>query len=108
MYAEHVFRVRVDWSSLDALNEKKFGGIGIAFTKYTVPDIPYTPFLEWFRRNIKLVDEPGIPFSEDREPKRPRRLGRVTNDMEMVIEEAFANMDDGGYDLGFRITDDGG
>jgi hypothetical protein len=25
IYADHVLRVRVDWSSLDALNEKKFG-----------------------------------------------------------------------------------
>jgi hypothetical protein len=98
----------VDWSSLDALNEKKFGGIGIAFTKCTVPNIPYTLFFEWFRRNIKLVDEPGTPFPEGRESKRPRRLGRATNDMKMVIEEAFTNIDNGGYDLGFRIMDDGG
>ena len=33
MYAEHVLRIKVDWSTLGALNEKKFGGIGIAFTK---------------------------------------------------------------------------
>jgi hypothetical protein len=41
MYAKHVLRVRVDWSRLGALKKKKFGGIGAACTKYTVPDIPY-------------------------------------------------------------------
>ena len=95
MYAEHVLRVRVDWASLDALNAQKFGGIGFAFTKCTVSDISYTPVPEWFRRNPRLVDEPGTPMPEGREPKKPRCRGRATNDVEMTIEEAFANMDDG-------------
>jgi hypothetical protein len=54
----------VDWLSLGALKERKFGGIGEAYNKYTVPDIPYTPVPEWFKTNPKLVDEPGTPITE--------------------------------------------
>ena len=75
MYAEHVLRIRVDWSNMGALNEKKFGGIRIVFTKYTVPDIPYISVPEWFRRNFKLVEDPRTPISEGRKPKRPRCVG---------------------------------
>jgi hypothetical protein len=46
MYAEHVLHVRVDWSNLATLSEKKFGGLGTAFTKCTISDIPYTPVPE--------------------------------------------------------------
>jgi hypothetical protein len=84
MYAEHVLRVRVDWSSLGALTEKKFGGIGIAFTKCTVPDIPYIPVPEWFRENSGLVDDPSTPVPNGREPKRPRHSCRAENDIETV------------------------
>jgi hypothetical protein len=99
MYAEYVLRVRVDWSSLDALKEKKFGRIGIAYTKCTVLDIPYIPIPEWFRTNLKLVDEPMTLFPEGREPKMLRNRRRVDNDMETVIGEAFTNMDDGREDM---------
>ena len=74
-------------------------GIGIAFIKCAVPDIPYAPVLEWSRTNPGLVDESGTPILEGREPKRPRRLGRADNDMEMVIEDAFASMNDGMDDM---------
>ena len=94
MYAEHVLRVRMDWSSLGALKEKKFGGIRIAFIKYAVPDILYTLVPVWFRRNPKLVDEVGFLISEGREHNKTRRLGRTCNDMETVMEEAFVNIDD--------------
>ena len=95
MYAEHVLRVRVDWSSLIVLHGQKFGGIGIALTKCTVPDIPYTPVPEWFRKNHELVDEPGTPIPEGRTPKKPRQRKRQANDVEMAIEEAFEHMDEG-------------
>jgi hypothetical protein len=95
MYAKHVLRVWVDWSSLGALHGQKFGGIGIAFTKCTVPDISYTPVPEWFRRNPRLVDEHGTPIPEGREPKKPRHRKRPANDVEMAIEETFEHMDEG-------------
>ena len=95
MYAEHVLRVRVDWSSLGALNEKKFGGIGIAFTKCTVSDIPYIPVPEWFRKNSRLVGDPRTPVPDGREPKRPHHSCRADNDIETVSGEVVANMEDG-------------
>jgi hypothetical protein len=84
-YAEHVLRVRVDWSNLTALSERKFGGLGIAYTKCIVSDIPYTPVPEWFMKNPKLVDEPGGPISEGWEPKMIRHVGPTDNDMETVM-----------------------
>jgi len=95
MYAEHVLRVRVDWSSIAALQGLKFGGLGPAYTKCTVPDIPYTPVPEWFRKNPKLVDEPGTPIPEGRTPKKPRHRKVTSNDVEMAIAEAFEHMDEG-------------
>lgn len=106
MYAEHVLRVRVDWSSLGALHDQKFGGIGIAFTKCTVPDIPYTPVPEWFRKNPKLVDEPGAPIPEGREPKKPRTRKRPANDVEMAIEEAFEHMDEEGMEVNVDVVNE--
>jgi hypothetical protein len=50
----------MDWSSLGALHGQKFGGIGIAFTKCIVLDIPYTPIPKWFKKNPRLVDEPRL------------------------------------------------
>ena len=95
MYVEHVLRVRVDWSSLGPLNEKKFGGIGIAFTKCTVPDIPYIPVPEWFRENSRLVDDPSTPIPDGRKPKRSRHSCRADNDMETISMEVVATMEDG-------------
>ena len=45
------------------------------------------------------MDEPRTSIPEGREPKMPHRLGRADNDMETVIEKAFANMDDGMKDM---------
>ena len=56
--------VKVDWSNLGALNEKKFKDIGFAVTKCAVPNIPYTPVPEWFKRNPKLVDEHGFQIQK--------------------------------------------
>ena len=71
MYAEHVLRVRVDWSTLRFIN-KKIGQIGDALSTKKLVDIPYEPVPDWFRQNLKLVDELGHPLPHDRIPKRPR------------------------------------
>jgi hypothetical protein len=92
-------RVRVDWSRLAALSERKFGGLRIAYTKCTFLDILYTPVPEWFRRNPKLVDEFGFPIPEGREPKKIRHVSRTDNKMETVMGEADANMDDDRDDM---------
>ena len=96
MYAEHVLHVRVDWSTLGALNAQKFGGIGTALTKCTVPDIPYTPVPEWFRTNPRLVDDPGAPIPEGREPRNPRNRRRpgAAQNVLMAIGEAYDHVDD--------------
>lgn len=62
-------QVIVYWSSLDVLNEKKFGDIKIAFTKCVVLDFSYTPVPEWCKKNPKQIDEPGTPIPEGQEVK---------------------------------------
>ena len=59
-------------------------------------DIPYSPLLQWFRENPKLLDEPGCTLPEDREPKWPRFRCTMENDMDMILGEAFAIMDGDG------------
>ena len=49
MYAEHVLRVRVDWSTLKSVN-KKIGQIGDALAMKKPVNIPYEPIPNWFRR----------------------------------------------------------
>jgi len=80
---------------LGALHGQKFGGIGIAFTKCKVLYILYTPVPDWFRKNSRLVDEPGMPIPDGREPKKSRNHKRPANDVKMAIEEAFEHMDEG-------------
>ena len=48
MYAEHVLRVRVDWSTLKSVN-KKIGQIGDALAMKKPVNIPYEPIPDWFR-----------------------------------------------------------
>ena len=95
MYAEHVLRIRVDWSTMGALDAQKFGAIGVTFIKYKVPDIPHTPVPEWFRRNHGLVDLSWDPNSRGSGTKKPRSRRRAANDVVMAIEEAFEHMDNG-------------
>ena len=90
MYAEHVLRMRVDWSTLW---QNKFGSVGDALLKCQDVDILCSPVPQWFRENPKLVDESGCPLPEGREPKRPCLIHTVENDMDMTLEEAFAIMD---------------
>ena len=52
----------MDWSRLAALSERKYGGLGIAYTKCTVLEFPYTPIPKWCIMNSKLVDDPGSQF----------------------------------------------
>ena len=90
MYAEHVLRMRVDWSTLW---QDKFGSVGDALSKCQDVDIPYSPVPQWFRKNPKLVDELGCPLPKDREPKWPCLRRMAENDMDMILGEAFAIMD---------------
>ena len=57
MYAKHVLRVRVDWSTLRSIN-KKIGQIRDALSTKKPVEISYSLVPDWFRQNPKLVDEP--------------------------------------------------
>jgi hypothetical protein len=93
MYAEHVLRKRVDWSTL---RSAEFGHIGEALSARRPIDIPYSPVPQWFRENPRLVDEPGQPLPLQREPRRPRWRPRGAHEddaMDMTLGEAFAAME---------------
>ena len=90
MYAEHVLRMMVDWSTL---RSDKFGHIGDALSAKKPVAIPYSPVPDWFRENPRLVDEPGHPLPPDREVRRPRWRPPPDNAMDIALGEAFAAMD---------------
>ena len=92
MYAEHVLRVRVDWSTLKSIN-KKIGQIGDALSIKKPVNIPYKPIPDWFRQNPKLVDEPGHPLPPYRTPKRPRWRRAPQNPIDIVLREVFEAME---------------
>ena len=71
MYAKHVLRVKVDWSTLRSIN-KNIGQIGDALSKKKSVEIPYSLVLDWFRQNPKLVDKPESLLPPDRILKRPK------------------------------------
>lgn len=96
MYAEHVLRMRVDWSTLKG---EKFGHLGTALLARRPKDIPYSPVPDWFRANPKLRDEPGRPLPPDREGKQPRwKPSHVSGtnvgeeDMDIALGQAFGAM----------------
>ena len=92
MYAEHVLRVRVDWSTLKSIN-KKIGQIGDTLIIKKPVDIPYEPIPDWFRQNPKLLDEPGRPLPPNRTPKRPRWRRASQNPIDIVLREVFKAME---------------
>ena len=51
MYAKHVLRVNVDWSTL---RTEGFGAIGQGLSAKQPFHIPYVPVPEWFRNNPRL------------------------------------------------------
>ena len=69
-------------------------GFRTRITKCTVPDIPLTIVPEWFRRTLRIMDEPGTPIPEGRTPKMTRHVRQTDNDVDTVTGEADANMDD--------------
>ena len=95
MYAEHVLRKSVNWSTLRG-NGGKFGSIGDSLAVRTPAHIPYSPVPEWFRANPGLYDEPGQPLPMGREQwasKWRRNDARENDTMDMTIEEAFDTME---------------
>ena len=55
MYAEHVLRVDVDWSTF---HTEGFGAIGLGLLAKSPIHIPYVPVPEWFKNDPKLYVDP--------------------------------------------------
>ena len=55
MYAKHVLRVNVDWSTFCA---EGFGAIGPGLLAKRPVHIPYIPISEWFKDDPKLYMDP--------------------------------------------------
>ena len=94
MYAEHVLKMKVDWSTLPSSGLFKLGD---ALLKRRPIDIPYSPVPDWFRIDSKLYDEPRIELPPSRIGPSSRRRTReaIENEdsIERPLDEAFAIMD---------------
>ena len=106
MYAKHVLRVRVDWSTLRSIN-KKIGQIEGALSTKKPMEIPYSLILDCFRQNPKLVDELGRPLPPQKIPKRPKWRRAPQNAIDIALHEVFEAMemdaegnDDGQINIG--------
>jgi hypothetical protein len=59
MYAEHVLRVAMDWSTLSSTG---FGRLSEIYLKRKLAQIAYVAVPNWFRNNPALVDDPKSPI----------------------------------------------
>jgi hypothetical protein len=92
MYAEHVLRVPVDWSTLPSTG---FGCLSEMYQTRKPTQIPYVAVPVWFRNNPSLLDDPKSPIPANREPwsrSRPRKRRRLSadNELDRDLGAAFA------------------
>jgi hypothetical protein len=83
MYAEHVLKVPVDWSTLAST---RFGHLSEIYLTRKPAQIAYVAVPNWFRSNPALLDDLESPIPANREPwsrSRPRKRRRVSNDNEL-------------------------
>jgi hypothetical protein len=95
MYAEHVLRVPVDWSTLPSIG---FGCLSEMYQMRKPTQIPYVAVPVWFRSDPALLDDPESPIPANREPwsrSRPRKRRRVSadNELDRDLGAAFAQME---------------
>jgi hypothetical protein len=95
MYAEHVLRVPVDWSTLPST---RFGCLSEMYQTRKPTQIPYVTVPVWFRSDPTLLDNPESPIPANREPwsqSRPRKRRRLSadNDLDRDLGAAFAQME---------------
>jgi hypothetical protein len=64
MYAEHVLRVPMDWSTLLSTG---FGRLSEMYLTRKPTQIAYVDVPDWFRSNPALVDDPESPSPANRE-----------------------------------------
>jgi hypothetical protein len=107
MYAEHVLRVPVDWSTLPSTG---FGRLSEMYLTRKPTQIPYVAIPVWFRSEAALLDDPESPIPANREPwsrSRPRKRRRVSadNKLERDLGAAFAQMETIGADEAMTRAD---
>jgi hypothetical protein len=95
MYAEHVLRVAVDWSTLPSTG---FGRLSEMYLKMKLAQIAYVAVPDWFRNNPALVDDPESPIPANRESwsrSRPRKRKRLSadNKLNRDLGATFAQME---------------
>jgi hypothetical protein len=95
MYAEHVLRVLVDWSTLPSIG---FGCLSEMYQTRKPTQIPYVAVLVWFRSDPAFLDDPESPIPANREPwsqSRPRKRRRLSadNELDRDLGAAFAQME---------------
>jgi hypothetical protein len=83
MYAEHVLRVPVDWSTLPSTG---FGHLMEIYLTRKPAQIAYVAVPNWFKSDPALLDDPKSPIPANRKPlsrSRPRKRRRVSADNEV-------------------------
>jgi hypothetical protein len=95
MYAEHVLRVPVDWSTLPSTG---FGRLSEIYLTRKPAQIPYVVVPVWFRSDPTLLDNPESPIPANRKSwsrSRPRKRKRVSadNELDRDLGAAFAQME---------------
>jgi hypothetical protein len=95
MYAEHVLRVPVDWSTLLSIG---FGHLLEMYLTRKLAQIAYVPVPDWFRNDPALLDDPESPIPANREPwsrSRPRKRRRVSanNELDRDLGATFAQIE---------------
>ena len=95
MYAEHVLKVPVDWSTLKSVG---FGRLLDMYLARKPSQIPYVAVLDWFRNDPTLLEDPESPANLETWPrKRAMKKRRLSPDNELEfdadLELAFAQLD---------------
>jgi hypothetical protein len=95
MYAEHVLRVPVDWSTLPSTG---FGCLSEMYQTRKPTQIPYVVVQVWFRSDPALLDDPESPIPANHEPwsrSRPNKRRRLSadNELDRDLGVAFAQME---------------
>jgi hypothetical protein len=84
IYAEHVLRVPVDWSTLPSTG---FGRLSEMYLTRKPTQIAYVAIPDWFRNNSALLDKPKSPIPANRESwsrSRPRKRRQVSATMSWI------------------------
>jgi hypothetical protein len=95
IYAEHVLRVPVDWSTLPSTG---CGCLSEMYQTRKPTQIPYVAVPVWFRSDPALLDDPESPIPANREPwswSKPNKRRRLSadNKLDRDLGVAFAQIE---------------